>query len=148
MDDDARNHNPEDLPLEGLETSDLAMHAYLVEAVSQGAVEDPEAIADMLGIPADDTQLLDRKRAAERLGVHPNTLPSWVSRGWLTVQEDGQYAAKEIEQVRSIIYSEASVVSEDEWRRRQLEAIRTAAPPEGITAADLADSFDELELGE
>lgn len=53
---------------------------------------------------------LRRGEAAQRLGVHPNTLAGWVKRGWLTgVQMPGgeiRYREDEVEALRERIYAE------------------------------------------
>lgn len=54
--------------------------------------------------------ILRRGEAAKRLGVHPNTLAGWVSRGWLTgVKMPGgeiRFREDEVEALRERIYAE------------------------------------------
>ncbi|TMK40057.1 MAG: helix-turn-helix domain-containing protein [Actinobacteria bacterium] len=52
---------------------------------------------------------LRRGEAAERLGVHPNTLAGWVKRGWLTgvTMPNGEvrFREEEINALRERIYA-------------------------------------------
>jgi predicted site-specific integrase-resolvase len=54
--------------------------------------------------------ILRRREAAERLGVHPNTLASWVQRGWLAgvTMPSGEvrYREEDIEALRRRIYAQ------------------------------------------
>jgi len=54
--------------------------------------------------------ILRRSEAAERLGVHPNTLASWVQRGWLAgvTMPNGEvrYRAEDVEALRERIYAQ------------------------------------------
>ncbi len=54
--------------------------------------------------------VLRRGEAAERLGVHPNTLASWVKRGILTGIEmpngETRFYEEEVEALRERIYSQ------------------------------------------
>lgn len=54
---------------------------------------------------------LRRSEAAELLGVHPNTVMSWASRGWLeTVELPGgekRYPEESVDALRRKIYGEA-----------------------------------------
>ena len=54
--------------------------------------------------------ILRRGEAAQRLGVHPNTLASWVNRGWLkgVKMPNGEvrFREDEVEQLRERIYAE------------------------------------------
>jgi len=56
------------------------------------------------------TKVLRRAEAAERLGVHPNTLAGWVRGGWLKgVKMPGgetRFREEDIEQLRERIYAE------------------------------------------
>lgn len=53
---------------------------------------------------------LRRGEAAQRLGVHPNTLAGWVKRGWLTgVQMPGgetRFYEDEVKALRERIYAQ------------------------------------------
>jgi excisionase family DNA binding protein len=53
---------------------------------------------------------LRRGEAAERLGVHPNTLAGWVQRGWLTgikmPNGETRFREEEVEALREQIYAE------------------------------------------
>ena len=53
---------------------------------------------------------LRRGEAAKRLGIHPNTLTSWVDRGWLkgVKMPSGEVRFREddVEQLRERIYAE------------------------------------------
>jgi len=53
---------------------------------------------------------LRRGETAKRLGVHPNTLASWVKRGWLTAIEmpngEARYSEAEVEALREQIYAQ------------------------------------------
>jgi excisionase family DNA binding protein len=55
-------------------------------------------------------KVLRRAEAAERLGVHPNTLANWVQRGWLKgVKMPGgetRFREEDIEELRERIYAE------------------------------------------
>jgi excisionase family DNA binding protein len=55
-------------------------------------------------------KVLRRAQAAERLGVHPNTLAGWVERGWLKgVKMPGgetRFREEEVERLRERIYAE------------------------------------------
>lgn len=55
-------------------------------------------------------KVLRRAEAAERLGVHPNTLAGWVQRGWLTGVKmpsgETRFREEEVEQLRERIYAE------------------------------------------
>ena len=54
------------------------------------------------------TSVLRRKEAAERLGVHPNTLASWVKKGWLTgvsyPNGETRFQEEEVEALRKRIF--------------------------------------------
>jgi predicted site-specific integrase-resolvase len=50
---------------------------------------------------------LRRSEAAERLGVHPNTVMSWASRGWIESVElpsERRYIEESVEALRRQIY--------------------------------------------
>jgi excisionase family DNA binding protein len=53
---------------------------------------------------------LRRAEAAERLGVHPNTLAGWVKRGWLKgikmPSGETRFREDEVEELRERIYAE------------------------------------------
>jgi excisionase family DNA binding protein len=53
---------------------------------------------------------LRRAEAAERLGVHPNTLAGWVQRGWLKAIKmpsgETRFREQDIEELRERIYAE------------------------------------------
>ena len=53
---------------------------------------------------------LRRGDAADRLGVHPNTLAGWVKRGWLTPirmpSGEIRYHEAEVDELRERIYAE------------------------------------------
>ncbi|MDQ6777018.1 MAG: excisionase family DNA-binding protein [Actinomycetota bacterium] len=55
-------------------------------------------------------KVLRRTEAAERLGVHPNTLAGWVQRGWLKgVRMPGgetRFREEDVEELRERIYAE------------------------------------------
>ena len=55
-------------------------------------------------------KVLRRGEAAQRLGVHPNTLASWVKRGWLKGVEmpsgEVRFREEDVEQLRERIYAE------------------------------------------
>ena len=54
-------------------------------------------------------KVLRRGEAAERLGVHPNTLAGWVQRGWLRhqdAQRRDRYRVQEVEALRERIYAQ------------------------------------------
>ena len=55
-------------------------------------------------------KVLRRGEAAERLGVHPNTLAGWVQRGWLTgikmPSGETRFREEEVEELRERIYAE------------------------------------------
>jgi hypothetical protein len=56
------------------------------------------------------SKTLRRSEVAKLLGVHPNTVMSWASRGWLeTVQFPGEqrYLEESVEALRRRIYGEA-----------------------------------------
>jgi len=54
--------------------------------------------------------VLRRAEAAERLGVHPNTLAGWVRRGWLNgIKLPGgetRFREEDVEELRQRIYAE------------------------------------------
>lgn len=56
------------------------------------------------------TKPLRRAEAAERLGVHPNTLAGWVQRGWLKAIKmpggETRFREEDIEELRERIYAE------------------------------------------
>lgn len=56
------------------------------------------------------SKVLRRGEAAERLGVHPNTLAGWVQRGWLKGMKlpsgEMRFSEDEVEQLRERIYAE------------------------------------------
>lgn len=56
------------------------------------------------------SKLLGRAEAAQRLGVHANTLASWMEGGWLTGVEtvDGEVRLheQEVDDLRERIYAE------------------------------------------
>jgi excisionase family DNA binding protein len=56
------------------------------------------------------TNILRRGEAARRLGIHPNTLASWVDRGWLkgVKMPNGEvrFREEDVEQLRERIYAE------------------------------------------
>ena len=53
---------------------------------------------------------LRRSEAAERLGVHPNTLSGWVRRGWLAGVKmpsgEVRYREHDVEELRERIYAQ------------------------------------------
>ena len=55
-------------------------------------------------------KVLRRGEAAQRLGVHPNTLASWVDRGWLKGVKmpsgEVRFREEDVEQLRERIYAE------------------------------------------
>lgn len=55
-------------------------------------------------------KILRRSEAAKRLGIHPNTLASWVKRGWLTPVEmpggEIRFYEAEIDELRERIYAQ------------------------------------------
>ena len=55
-------------------------------------------------------KILRRSEAAERLGIHPNTLAGWKKRGWLTgVTMPGgevRFREEEVNGLRERIYAE------------------------------------------
>jgi excisionase family DNA binding protein len=55
-------------------------------------------------------KILRRGEAAQRLGVHPNTLAGWVQRGWLkgVTMPSGEirFREDEVEALRERIYAE------------------------------------------
>ena len=55
-------------------------------------------------------KILRRSEAAERLGIHPNTLAGWMKRGWLTgVTMPGgevRFREAEVNALRERIYAE------------------------------------------
>jgi putative resolvase len=54
--------------------------------------------------------VLRRAEAAERLGVHPNTLAGWVKRGWLKGVKmpsgETRFREEDVEKLRERIYAE------------------------------------------
>lgn len=54
-------------------------------------------------------KVLRRGEAAERLGVHPNTLAGWVTRGWLTgvrmPSGEVRFREEEVKALRDRIYA-------------------------------------------
>ncbi|MGI8945130.1 MAG: helix-turn-helix domain-containing protein [Thermoleophilaceae bacterium] len=58
---------------------------------------------------ASTPRVLRRSEAAERLGVHPNTLAGWVKRGWLSGVQmpsgEVRYREEEVEALRKRIYA-------------------------------------------
>lgn len=64
----------------------------------------------MATVTATKPRVLRRSEAAERLGVHPNTLAGWVRRGWLKgVKMPGgetRFLEEEVEGLRERIYAE------------------------------------------
>jgi excisionase family DNA binding protein len=55
-------------------------------------------------------KVLRRGEAAERLGIHPNTLASWVKRGWLTGVDmpngEVRFYEEEVDALRERIYAQ------------------------------------------
>jgi excisionase family DNA binding protein len=55
-------------------------------------------------------KILRRGEAAKRLGVHPNTLAGWVSRGWLQGVEmpggEMRFREDDVDALRERIYAE------------------------------------------
>ena len=55
-------------------------------------------------------KVLRRAEAAERLGVHPNTLAGWVQRGWLKGAKmpggETRFLEEDIDELRERIYAE------------------------------------------
>lgn len=53
---------------------------------------------------------LRRGEAAERLGIHPNTLAGWVQRGWLTgikmPNGETRFHQEEVDALHERIYAE------------------------------------------
>jgi excisionase family DNA binding protein len=62
-----------------------------------------------MAVSIETPTMLRRGEAAKRLGVHPNTLASWVERGWLTgvVMPGGEtrFREDEVEALRERIYA-------------------------------------------
>lgn len=56
------------------------------------------------------SKILRRGEAAERLGVHPNTLAGWIKHGWLSgVTMPGgevRFREQEVEALRERIYAQ------------------------------------------
>ena len=54
--------------------------------------------------------ILRRGEAAERLGVHPNTLAGWVRRGWLAGVKlpsgEVRFREQDVEKLRERIYAQ------------------------------------------
>jgi len=59
---------------------------------------------------ASKPKVLRRAEAAERLGIHPNTLAGWVKRGWLTgvrmPSGEVRFREEEVNSLRERIYAE------------------------------------------
>jgi excisionase family DNA binding protein len=55
-------------------------------------------------------KVLRRGEAAERLGVHPNTLAGWIQRGWLKgfkmPSGETRYREEDVEALRERIFAE------------------------------------------
>ena len=55
-------------------------------------------------------KILRRGEAAQRLGVHPNTLASWIERGWLTGVKmpngEVRFREEEVAALRERIYAQ------------------------------------------
>jgi len=55
-------------------------------------------------------RILRRSEAAERLGVHPNTLAGWIKRGWLAGVKmpsgEVRFREEEVDALRERIYAE------------------------------------------
>jgi excisionase family DNA binding protein len=55
-------------------------------------------------------RILRRGEAAERLGIHPNTLAGWIKRGWLTgvnmPSGEVRFREEEVEALRERIYAQ------------------------------------------
>jgi excisionase family DNA binding protein len=55
-------------------------------------------------------KILRRGEAAERLGIHPNTLAGWIKRGWLTGVKmpngEVRFREEEVDALRERIYAE------------------------------------------
>ena len=55
-------------------------------------------------------KVLRRSEAAQRLGVHPNTLAGWVQRGWLRgikmPNGETRFREEAVEELRERIYAE------------------------------------------
>jgi excisionase family DNA binding protein len=55
-------------------------------------------------------KILRRGEAAERLGIHPNTLAGWIKRGWLTgikmPNGEMRFREEEVDALRERIYAE------------------------------------------
>ena len=64
----------------------------------------------MRGATSSRPDTLSRAEAAERLGVHPNTLAGWAKRGWLdavTVPSgEVHFRADDVAALRERIYAE------------------------------------------
>jgi excisionase family DNA binding protein len=56
------------------------------------------------------SKVLRRAEAAERLGLHPNTLASWLKRGWLKgvtlPSGETRFREDDVEALRERIYAE------------------------------------------
>ena len=69
----------------------------------------PRSIPMAVATPSTPT-ILRRAEAAKRLGVHPNTLASWIKRGWLTgvTMPSGEvrFREEDVEALRERIYAE------------------------------------------
>ena len=55
-------------------------------------------------------KILRRGEAAERLGLHPNTLAGWIKRGWLTAvtlpSGEVRFREEEVDALRERIYAQ------------------------------------------
>jgi excisionase family DNA binding protein len=64
----------------------------------------------MPGATSSQADMLRGGEAAERRGVHPNTLAGWIERGWLRVVTppggETRFRADAVEALRERIYAE------------------------------------------
>jgi len=55
-------------------------------------------------------KILRRTETAKRLGIHPNTLASWIKRGWLTGVKmpsgEVRFREEEVDALRERIYAQ------------------------------------------
>lgn len=61
--------------------------------------------------PSAEANLLSHRETAQRLGIHPNTLTSWVKRGWLAAvrrPSDGEacFRGQDVVALRELLYAE------------------------------------------
>ncbi len=70
----------------------------------------PSGVDFMAAVTPTKPKVLRRAAAAERLGVHPNTLAGWVQQGWLKGVKmpggEARFREHDIEKLRERIYAE------------------------------------------